>query len=335
MWRQSHLILDQNPAVSRLAGAPVCGDAVAVVSLSASERDTAAVDRVLHLLQRTTTKLPPSKAALADAADDCCVPATPPHADPGSCEPLDPHAAGGHWAELPPELLGNIVRLAGPKASLARIVTQVCPFWRDSLAADTCTWQLLELQTVRLVGFGPGVRRNPPPLPWVLRQAMAAGNVIATVVAARFLEAAAEIDDARKCWLRAARWGHPEGQWKVGVAYYEGSLGAHQDSEEAMLWLMRAAKALLPLFDPPEETSELGGAAAAAVSRVSLPPLMSFKTCKTALSQSAHIVGVLHLDGDAVAQDASAAIRWFQVAHRFGCLEAGRLLQSLFRSGQY
>ena len=51
--------------------------------------------------------------------------------------------------------------------------------------------------------------------------------------------------------------------------------------------------------------------------------------------QAAHILGYLCLDGEGTRADTQAAIRWFRPAERYGCLEAGRVLGSLYNSGQY
>lgn len=51
--------------------------------------------------------------------------------------------------------------------------------------------------------------------------------------------------------------------------------------------------------------------------------------------QAAHIMGYLHLDGEGTKADVAAAIRWFRLAERHGCRDAGSVLGSLFNSGQY
>lgn len=53
------------------------------------------------------------------------------------------------------------------------------------------------------------------------------------------------------------------------------------------------------------------------------------------LPQAAHILGYLHLDGEGTRVDVGAAIRWFRLAERHGCRDAGRVLGSLFNTGQY
>ncbi len=52
---------------------------------------------------------------------------------------------------------------------------------------------------------------------------------------------------AHALWLRAARAGHPEAQWWVGLAHYKGVGGVARDSEEALMWLGRSARALMEL----------------------------------------------------------------------------------------
>lgn len=53
----------------------------------------------------------------------------------------------------------------------------------------------------------------------------------------------------------------------------------------------------------------------------------------TAPHQSAHILGYLCLDGEGTKTDAGAALRWFRLAQRAGCAEAGRMIGSLLNTG--
>lgn len=227
---------------------------------------------------------------------------------------LQPPSPTADWASLPGELLSNVVRQGGACPQLAQTLGQVCPAWRAALTAEKAMWQELEFE-----------RLLPPPricctavsrlsLPWVVRQAAEAGNVSASVLAGRFCLSQRLDADAKKHWQRAAKAGHPEACWRVGVGYYRGEMALQQDSEEALFWLQRAARALA---NPPEGC------------------LMSEAACAAALQESAHILGVIHLDGDATKMDTTAAIRWFHIAAQRGCADAGRMLQSLFRSGQY
>lgn len=73
-------------------------------------------------------------------------------------------------------------------------------------------------------------------------QAAKLGNVSALVVRARLLDAAGAPDEAMRCWRRAAKAGHLEGQLLFGLALYRGTAGVAPDAEDAHLWLSRALK---------------------------------------------------------------------------------------------
>ena len=75
-----------------------------------------------------------------------------------------------------------------------------------------------------------------------LVQAAKLGNVSALVVRARLLDAAGSPDEAMRCWRRAAKAGHLEGQLLYGLALYRGTAGVAADAEDAHLWLSRALK---------------------------------------------------------------------------------------------
>lgn len=47
-------------------------------------------------------------------------------------------------------------------------------------------------------------------------QAALAGNVAASVCAAQIMESRGDLEAALKFWGKAARHGHPEGQYKLG-----------------------------------------------------------------------------------------------------------------------
>lgn len=150
-------------------------------------------------------------------------------------------------------------------------------------------------------------------------QAVNASNASACLAVARFYETAGEQEAAGRYWKIAARAGHPEAQWRVGYACYKGTTGS-SDSEDALLWISRAAKQLADVL---------------AARATALPLMMTLRECRKILSQAAHIVGILHLDGEGTKQDSQAAITWLSIAHRCGCSDAGKILNSLFRNGQY
>lgn len=230
------------------------------------------------------------------------------------------HGSTAQWGLLPSELLANIVVHAGRSASVANTLSQVCAGWRASLAAERSLWCRIEFRALSL--------RQPQAagdvlLPWTAARAVEAGNAGAALLCARLY-------NDKKAWMRAARLGHPEAQWRVGWAYYNGFLGFPVDAEEAVVWLTRAARALAAL---PQDA--LSASADPASCAAALPTLMSPATCRSLLSQSAHILGLLHFDGYGCKQDCTAAMKWFRIAEDHGCQEAGPLIQSLHRSGQY
>ncbi|KAL4515106.1 hypothetical protein Ndes2526A_g09328 [Nannochloris sp. 'desiccata'] len=217
------------------------------------------------------------------------------------------------WDSLPVEILGNIVRL---------------------LENDNRSTSYLEKTKKRGID-----------LPWIVDKAASASNMAASILSARFYQLQGLEKESKKQWMRAARMGHPEACWRLGVAYYhgEGALTVQQDSEEALFWLNKAAKTLLASVQDLENSnltsnndnnnSEITPRQLHFTSGHSV--LMSDSLSTLALKEASHILGVLHLDGDATKQDSGVAIKWLQIAEMCGCNEAGRMLQSLFRSGQY
>ena len=164
-----------------------------------------------------------------------------------------------------------------------------------------------------------------------LAQAVNAGNLSASLAAARLCELSAEPEDAAQHWARAARLGHPEAQWRLGFAFYRGIQGP-RDSEEALMWLSRAAKQLVGVVaDQPVDLPETP----AQHIPPAVPLFMTTASCRRTLANAAHILGCLYLDGEGTKQDAAAAVKWLGTAQHCGCVEAAGLLASLFRSGQY
>lgn len=53
------------------------------------------------------------------------------------------------------------------------------------------------------------------------------------------------------------------------------------------------------------------------------------------LLQASLLLGYLHLDGEGTKADVATAIRWFRLAERHGCRVAGRVLGSLYNTGQF
>ncbi|PSC67554.1 hypothetical protein C2E20_8786 [Micractinium conductrix] len=340
-------------------------------------------------------------------------PALPPHPPARQRASLD----CSPWSDLPSEMLAAVLAAAGHSPHTARAASQVCRGWREGLGQERATLQLLRF--TRLTPQPPAAGGSAsgssgsgrdgtasssagsgssgsdsssssigPRLPWLVERATKAGNVAATVTAARHLEgrlqqrqgpgagasaagtsaaaaatwyaygggpAAAGAGGApdrvvragRSCgseaeveraWARAAKLGHPEGQWRVGYWHYKGLMGLPHDGEEALLQLSRCARQLSAVVAASEAAAVgAGGDADAdgAAPAVRLPPLMSAAECRAILAQAAHILGYIFLDGEGTKSDLAAAIRWFKEAERHGCQEAGRVLGSLFNTGIY
>lgn len=160
------------------------------------------------------------------------------------------------WADLQPEILGAVLAQAGHSSTAARTLGQVCASWRRGLAEERSALQQLRFVRLKPLNAGSssnsstssgggggsmaGVAASDGPsrteLPWLVQRAIKAGNVAAAVVAARHLEltcrghdtggrraaaAAAGVSDCARCWTRAAKAGHPEGQWKLGLWHYK------------------------------------------------------------------------------------------------------------------
>ena len=311
-WQQSHLSTQHNPLASALVGAIVCGDAVATVS-----EEQGKLDELLNRLRRRPNTYDDvieteerNKVSIIGNEDGRT----------GSFE------SPPSWADLPGELLAKIVRAGGLSPAMTRTMSQVCTSWRTSMASYKELFQTLKFNNLRLrPRAGPLAAIAIPPLPWVALQAITANNIAASVLAARFYQNRGLDSDAKKHWMRSARLGHPEALWRIGAAYYHGNMTLQQDSEEALHWLTRATKALLIPGQVVilRNTTTEGNV------------LMSDTLARIVLKECAHILGVIHLDGDATKQDTQIAIKWFQISHQHGCMEAGRMLQSLFRSGQY
>jgi TPR repeat protein len=217
------------------------------------------------------------------------------------------------------------------------------------VASEKHTLKELEFRTLRFIEIdktnqGEGGGRGVHHLPWIMEKAACASNVAASVLSARFYHLQGLEKESKKHWIRAARMGHPEAAWRLGVAYYhgEGALTVQQDSEEALFWLTKAAKTLIAALQDVENSNTAtnnnntsGEITPKKLRFNSEHCLLSDTLCTMALKEASHILGVLHLDGDATKQDTGVAIKWLQMSEMCGCLEAGRMLQSLFRSGQY
>lgn len=127
------------------------------------------------------------------------------------------------WADLQPEVLGLVLHQAGQGAETARAASQVCRSWRQGLAGERGALQRLRFAALRWRGGDAGCSDSCGAgsaagasnggctsssqaagsgrsggsastgcgdlrLPWLVQLAVKAGNLAATVAAARFLE---------------------------------------------------------------------------------------------------------------------------------------------------
>ncbi|CAI5486907.1 unnamed protein product [Closterium sp. Naga37s-1] len=76
----------------------------------------------------------------------------------------------------------------------------------------------------------------------VIVRAAEAGNLDACVIMARVMEARGEQQRALEWYRKAARMGHQGSQYRMGEAYYRGDGDWPRDEEEALAWLLRAAR---------------------------------------------------------------------------------------------
>jgi hypothetical protein len=315
-WQQSQLPGQSNLLASKLLKAPVSGD---VVALMENE----------HSLQNALDKV---QSPRTSEDKDHTIPHVP-------------------WASLPVEILGNIVRLGcGKDPEHARNFSQVCCSFRASVASEKHMLKELDFKTLRIttstidndrIMLLERTKKRIIDLPWILEKAAAAANMAASILAARFCQLQGLEKESKKHWMRAARMNHPEACWRLGVAYYhgEGALTVQQDSEEALFWLNKAAKTLIASIKDLENIGTANNNGETTPRKLHFASehclLMSDDVCRMALKEASHILGVIHLDGDATKQDTGVAIKWLQMAEMCGCNEAAKMVQSLFRSGQY
>jgi len=91
----------------------------------------------------------------------------------------------------------------------------------------------------------PAVKRGRAerlPVPRLLQSAAAAGNVEGLIAIARMYEMRGNLVGAVSQWKAAAKAGSAQAQFRIGELFYQGNTDLGRDSEEALLWLQRAAK---------------------------------------------------------------------------------------------
>ncbi|KAL0034572.1 hypothetical protein WJX79_008881 [Trebouxia sp. C0005] len=226
-----------------------------------------------------------------------------------------------HSIKCKSELLGNVLRQMQWTSREAIALTGVCHSWRRVITSDQ---HFLKGVAVNVNPKAP-LRGNQPlceccrgmsvmvqqarhrqlPLPRVVDKAAHAGNLSACVCVAQIQDARGDTAAALKLWGKAGKLGHPEAQFRLGRACYEG-VGVAADAQDALLWLGRATKTLLA-----EDIN------VESISNVSTASLLARRT-------------QLHLD-----RRQAEALKWFKVALLNDCAEAERIIGTLFNTGQY
>jgi hypothetical protein len=232
---------------------------------------------------------------------------------------------GGQWADLPQELLGMIL-CAKPldwSAESAKIMASVCRSWRQKILLDPYITEGIKFKSLKMKSVVPN---SPFSFSGILSASLRSNNLTACIVAARYQRLAGNHSCANKYWKIVAKKSHPEGLAMMAFEYYSGR-SLERDPEEAYLYLTRACRKLEACIT--STSSRLAG---------EVPVLMTIVYCQNLLQHAAHILAILIIDNDFLSpleKDTSAAIRWLKISHSLGCSEAGKLLQSMFRSGQY
>lgn len=118
------------------------------------------------------------------------------------------------------------------------------------------------------------------------------------------------------------------------------------DAQDALLWLSRAAKAVLAADVAGESIgnmstanliarrSLLGEAGSGHAQHASFSTACSISE-REVLAKAALLLGFLHLDGEATKFNAGEALKWFKIALLHDCSEAERIIGTLFNTGQY
>ncbi|DBA79070.1 TPA: hypothetical protein ACH3X1_008925 [Trebouxia sp. C0004] len=268
------------------------------------------------------------------------------------------------WGSMQSELLGNVLRQMQWTSREAIALTGVCHSWRRVITSDQ---QFLKGIAVSVNPKAP-LRGNQPlceccrgmsvmvqqarhrqlPLPRVIDKAAHGGNLSACVCVAQIMDGRGDTAAALKLWGKAGKLGHPEAQFRLGRACYEG-VGVAADAQDALLWLGRATKMLLAEDSNVESMSNITTASLLARrshlhhGRQQGSPCnrrVNFQTKSSmpdeqVLAKAALLLGFLHLDGEATKFDAAEALKWFKVALLNDCAEAERIIGTLFNTGQY
>ena len=228
----------------------------------------------------------------------------------------------GLWSALTPDLLIKLLdEFLGASAQTALTLSHVCQDWRRIILADRYTLTSLKFRTVVLSNTAQQrqEQQEDERLPAVFSGSLSHFNITAHVVRARYLMTLGKTKLAIEHWKVAAKKNHPIAQFHVGISKYEAF-----DAEEAYLYLKRACKQLLQAAS--EEDAFL----------------LSREERQETLMHASLILGIIMVDNElefepdfSFEKDYSGAITWLKVARDRGSLEAAKVLNSLFRNGQY
>lgn len=235
------------------------------------------------------------------------------------------------WSTLPQDLIGIILSQGTIdwSAETARAMSQVCREWRSKILMDNHIMESIKFSGLRhrsLIDsrrFKPGVSDVP-----LLHRALLSSNVTACIVTARYHSSYSNYSSACTYWKIAAKKAHPEALAMLAFEYYAGR-ATEKDPEEAYLLFNRVCK----ILDTVIVDMGIHGK-----NESSVPPLMTEESCKRILQFSSHVVAILILDNEFMSpfdKSTTSAVKWLKKSQMHGCPEAGKLLQSMFRNGQY
>lgn len=233
------------------------------------------------------------------------------------------------WSTLPQDIIVLILSQGTIdwSAETARAMSQVCREWRSKVLMDHHIMESIKFSSLRYrphaKRFKPGVSDVP-----LLHRALLSSNVTACIVTARYHSSYSNYSSASKYWKIAAKKAHPEALAMLAFEYYAGR-GADKDPEEAYLLFNRVCKMLDNIIVELDMSGK---------NESSVPPLMTEESCKRILQFSSHVLAILILDNEFMSpfdKSTTSAVKWLKKSQMHGCPEAGKLLQSMFRNGQY
>jgi hypothetical protein len=221
------------------------------------------------------------------------------------------------WSGLPSDLLVQVIdKFLDADAQVALTLSHVCREWRNIILKDGYTLEVIRFRTLNRKGAFPGKGDLPPSL---FLASLGKLNVTAHIAQARYLSSIDRNSSAAQHWKIAAKKGHPLAQIHVGLASYEDF-----NAEDAYLNLKRGCKQLLMAGGQEDKF------------------MMTAEEGQEMMVRACLILGILIIDNDldlesdfSLDKDYSNAIYWLKIARDKGCHDAAKILQSMFRNGQY